>query len=167
MTQIINNYARILYELGIEPDMIQETKHRFLLTKELQKALTSPVISKETKHALIRRIFHKRMHSFLLVLNDYHSMSLLPQILTAYEQVYFQENKILTATLSYVTEPDEQQLKRFESYLKKRFSYQRVYIKMKQDPELVGGFILKVGDLEMDWSLRGRFKRLEQKLTRR
>lgn len=167
MTQITTNYAKILYDLGITPEVIEDTKRRYFLTKELPKALNSPVISKEKKHKLIKRIFSEKMHSFLLVLSDYHSMNLLPAIFVEYQQVYYVKNEILAATLSYVTEPDEDTLKRFEEYLKNRFPCKRVYIKMIQDEELVGGFILRVGDYEMDWSLRGRFRRLEQKLVRR
>ena len=32
-------------------------------------------------------------------------------------------------------------------------------------PELIGGFVLETGDLVEDYSVRGRIKNLEQKLT--
>lgn len=165
MTQIAVNYAKVLYELGIEPETIKETRRRYFMTKQLQKALTSPIISNKQKHGLIECIFDKSMHSFLKVLSDYRSMNLLPQILKAYWEIYWKEHGVLAATLTYVTKPSEEQVEQFFSYLKKRFHAKKVHLRMKQDPMLVGGFILKAGDLEMDWSLRGRFKRLEQKLT--
>ena len=40
-------------------------------------------------------------------------------------------------------------------------------IEMIEDKSLIGGFILQAGGKEYDWSLRGRCRRLEQKLTRR
>ena len=36
---------------------------------------------------------------------------------------------------------------------------------MVEQPELIGGFVLKVGDIEEDNSIRGRLNRLEKKLT--
>ena len=39
--------------------------------------------------------------------------------------------------------------------------------KMKEDPELLGGFILLVDGKEYDYSMAGRLNRLEQTLMRR
>ena len=40
-------------------------------------------------------------------------------------------------------------------------------IDMKEDKNLIGGFILNAGGEEYDYSFRGRFNKLEQQLTRR
>ena len=40
-------------------------------------------------------------------------------------------------------------------------------IRITEDKSLIGGFILRAGGREFDWSLRGRYCRLHQKLTRR
>ena len=48
MTQIVSNYAKVLYDMGIEPALVQETKRRYLLTKELQRAFLNPVIPKRS-----------------------------------------------------------------------------------------------------------------------
>lgn len=165
MTQVAINYAKVLYQLGITPEDMKEMRHRYRVTDKLQEVLISPVITKEQKHKLIEKIFDREVQSFLKVLSDYHSMELLPQILEAYKAVYYEENDVLAATLTFVTEPSEVQVVQFKQYLRKRFQAKRVHLSMKQEPMLVGGFILKVGDLELDWSLRGRLRRLEQKLV--
>lgn len=167
MTQIVSNYAKVLYDMGIEPALVQETKRRYLLTKELQRAFLNPVIPKKAKHNMIDRIFDPKVNHFLKVMCDYDSMGFLPQVLDEYYKVYQKENDILAASLYYVTEPSKKQLEQMMYYLAKKFHKSKVQIKMKQRQELVGGFILRVGDCEMDWSLRGRFKRLEQNLNRR
>lgn len=167
MTQIVRNYAKVLYDMGIEPDLVQETKRRYLLTKELQTAFLNPVISKKVKHNMIDRIFDPKLNHFLKVMCDYDSMGFLPQVLEEYYKVYQQEKDILAVSFYYVTEPSKKQMEQMIAYLAKKFPKKKVQIKMKQQPELVGGFILRVGDYEMDWSIKGRFKRLEQNLIRR
>lgn len=162
MTQIANNYGTILYELGVAPDLVKETKRLYLLTNELPKVLESPVISKQEKHQIISKVFDKKLQNFLMVVSDYGSMRLLPQILDCYFNVYHREHQILAATLYYVTKPSEQQTKRIIFYLKKHYGMSKVKLTLIEQPELVGGFILKAGDFEQDWSLRGRFKRLEK-----
>jgi len=42
-----------------------------------------------------------------------------------------------------------------------------VELTLTEDKSLVGGFVLRAGDREYDWSLIGRYKKLKQKLTRR
>ncbi|SES86467.1 ATP synthase F1 subunit delta [[Clostridium] polysaccharolyticum] len=165
MAQIAINYAKALYQLGITPDTMKDTRRKYRKTQELQKALLSPVIPKQQKHQIIEKIFAPSVHGFLKLLCDYQSVNLLPQIFEAYKKIYYQENDVLAAELMYVTEPSEQQVQQFKNYLRKRFQKEKVHIRKIQDPALVGGFILKAGDLEMDWSLRGRFLRLEQKLV--
>ncbi|HAU86853.1 MAG TPA: ATP synthase F1 subunit delta [Lachnospiraceae bacterium] len=165
MTQVAINYAKVLYQLGITPEDIKEMRHRYLATEKLKQVLVSPVIAKDQKHKLIEKIFDREVQSFLKVLSDYHSMELLPQIVEAYQNVYYKENEVLAATLTFVTKPSEEQVAQFKEYLRKRFLAKRVHFSMKLEPKLVGGFILKIGDLELDWSLQGRLRRLEQKLV--
>lgn len=165
MTQLVANYAKVLYELGIEPETVKEAKRRYLLTEELGRAFANPVITKQEKHKIIDSVFDKKLNHFLKVLCDYDSMSYLLPILDEFQKIYLEEHQILTASLFYVTEPGKSQLERINSYLANRFGYKKVQLNMMERPELVGGFILRVGDIEMDWSLSGRFKRLEQRLS--
>ena len=46
-----------------------------------------------------------------------------------------------------------------------RYNKETVELTMVEQPELIGGFVLKVGDIEEDNSIRGRLNRLEKKLT--
>ena len=44
---------------------------------------------------------------------------------------------------------------------------QKADIQLTEDKSLIGGFVLQADGQEYDWSLRGRFRRMEQRLTRR
>lgn len=166
MTQIVNNYGTVLYEIGVEPALVKETKRLYLLTDKLSKVLESPVVPKQEKHQIIAKVFDRKLQNFLKVVSDHGSMRLLTQILDAYFTVYHREHHILDATLYFVTKPSEQQTKRIIFYLKKHFSMSKVKLILIEEPELIGGFILKAGDLEQDWSLRGRFKKLENRFAK-
>ena len=92
-------------------------------------------------------------------------MSYIDEIIEAYYKKYNEANNILTATLSYVVEPNDNQLSQIKNYLAKKYNKETVEITMIEQPELIGGFVLKVGDIEEDNSIRGRLNRLEKKLT--
>ena len=51
-----------------------------------------------------------------------------------------------------------------EAFLCGKYGAKKANIKVSQDAALLGGFILRVGSDEYDWSMRGRLNRLEQRL---
>ena len=73
----------------------------------------------------------------------------------------------LRATLYYVTEPDAEQLKKIKQMLMKKYQKQDVELRLVKDSSLGGGFVIRTGDMETDWSIKGRMKQLEQILMRR
>lgn len=164
MTQAAGNYGIVLYEMGVSRDIVDETKNIFFLTQELQQALLSPLVTSTEKHRLIERIFPKEVQNFLKVLCDYQSIDLLEDIFQAYESYYEIQNQILHAHLYYVLPPTEQQQKEMEEYLKKKYGAREVRLELEERKELLGGFVLRVKDMEEDWSMEGRLKKLEQSL---
>ena len=71
----------------------------------------------------------------------------------------FQDNKL--ELVDKVLELDK------EDFLRREFGAKEVILTLREDKSLIGGFILSAGDKEFDWSLRGRYNNLRQKLTRR
>lgn len=67
----------------------------------------------------------------------------------------------------YVTEPDAEQLKKIKQMLMKKYQKQDVELRLVKDSSLGGGFVIRTGDVETDWSIKGRMKQLEQILMRR
>ena len=65
------------------------------------------------------------------------------------------------------TNASEEQLQGMKKYLCRRYRKNDVTFDIREDASLLGGFILKAGDFEYDYSLDGRLKRLQHKLTRR
>ena len=68
-------------------------------------------------------------------------------------------------TFLYVTPPDEEQLASIRNFLARKYGMKDVVLEMKEDLSLGSGFILRVGDENIDWSTSGRLKQLSEKLT--
>lgn len=164
MTQTANNYGVVLYELGIKKEAVEETKRIFSLTPELSKVLGSPIVSIKEKHKLVDSIFPEEVRSFLKVLCDYGSVSELADIFSAYRTCYDENNGILRATLSYVTPPTDAQLAQMKEHLAKEYGKKEVQIELTRQPDLIGGFVIRVKDREEDWSMKGRLNKLKQEL---
>ncbi|MBE7719501.1 MAG: ATP synthase F1 subunit delta, partial [Lacrimispora celerecrescens] len=134
---------------------------------ELKCVLNSPVIAGSSKHRIIDRVFPSEIRTFLKVLVDRRDMDLADDIFKAWRTCVSRQEGILEASLFYVTEPEEEQLHEIKGMLCKKYDKKDVRLRLVQDPGLIGGFIIRVGDVETDWSIKGRLKELEQKIMRR
>lgn len=167
MTTVTVNYAKALYELAVSDEAVQETERLFRENPELTESLGSPLVVFETKSRVIDRVIPEEMRNFVKVVCKYRKTDILGEIFETYRDLRNKEIKILQAVLICVTPPKEEQLEGIRAFLCREFQVQKAEIKMVEDRSLVGGFILCAGGREYDWSLRGRYRRLEQKLTRR
>ncbi len=167
MTQAAINYSQVLYELSIPEDVVEEAAQAFKLVPQLKSVLCSPVVRKSSKHRIIDRVFPAEIRNFLRVLADHQNMDLAEDIFKAWRFRVNEQKGILEASLFYVTEPEEEQLREIKTMLCKKYGKKDVRLCLIEDLSLIGGFILQVGDLETDWSLKGRFRQLEQKIMRR
>ena len=154
MTQTANNYGTVLFELGITKEIVEKTKEIFELTSELPRVLNCPDESRKEKH---RKIERKNPHN--------KQMDVIEDVFAAYQNCYDEKNGILRAKMQCAEVPDETQLAQIRNYLAGKYKKTQVELEFEKKPELIAGFVLRVGDIEEDFSIRGRLDRLQQKLT--
>ena len=147
MKQTAINYGKVLFELGISEDAVETAKQLYLQSEELRKVLNSPIVTRAQKHRIIDKI--------------------LPDIFSAYEIWRRESQGILVGTLYYMTEPTKAQLRNIEQGLCKKLGCQQLQLTLEEDHSLIGGFVIRIGDLEIDQSILGSVNGLKQKLTRR
>lgn len=167
MTQTAINYAKVLYELNIPQDAIAKTHDLIEENPELIHVLMNPVVSFREKERVISRIFPAEVHNFMKILTRYHSADCLPDIFTYYENYSHEKQDILDATLYYVTPPTQEQVEGIKAKLAKEYHRSQVDLELIQRQELIGGFVVKVNDVEADYSILGRVNGLRQKLVKR
>ena len=66
---------------------------------------------------------------------------------------------------SPIVSKDAKQVEQMKAYLANKYGKQTVELSMVEDKSLIGGFVLRVGDKEEDYSMKGRLDRLEKRLT--
>lgn len=159
MTQISKNYARVLYELGISKEVIEEVKE-LCKVDELVSSLNSPIVSKKAKHNIVDKVFPKEMHNFMKLLCDYDSVSYIGEIMEAYAAYVNEQENCVEARLICVEAPSEEQKQKIEQFLMSEYGKAKVKLIITIDESLLGGFILKAYDMEYDWSMKGRISQL-------
>ena len=144
---------------------MEETKKILGLTEDLPRVLSCPVVSKKEKHGLIEKFFPEEIQNFLKELCDNEHMDVIDDVFVAYQDSYDKANGILRAKMYCAQMPDEVQTAQVKKYLEEKYNKAAVELEFLIQPELLAGFVLRVGDIEEDFSIRGRLNQLQQKLT--
>lgn len=167
MAETTNNYAEVLYELGISGEAVRETEEIFRCVPEVKEILENPVVAFEKKERIISRIFPGEIQNFLKVVCRHRKIDKIEEIIEVYKSCSMKKRNILQAVMYYVTEPGEEQKAGIRKFLAGEFSADEVQLVLIEKKDLIGGFVLQAGGREFDWSLLGRYRNLKQKLTRR
>lgn len=167
MTLTAIKYARVLWELNMPVEEMEEARELYHIIPQVQEALESPIVYNENKHAVIDRMFPEKIRKFMKILCDYSDMEYFDEIVDAYKAYVNEHNHLLSAQLRYVNEPDEKQLEKIRQFLSDRYHADKVELETIKDDSLIGGFILLAEGQEYDWSLRGRIANLQDTLNRR
>lgn len=167
MIQTAIEYAQMLLNLSVSKEIVKQTVDIFMELPQIKMDFSNPVISVEKKHAVIEKVFPKKIRDFLKLLCDNENFDLLDEIFEAYKDMAEENKDILYVVISYVTAPDDGQLTKIKDFLAKKFdtNIDKMEIELKEEPELLGGFIIRAGNQEYDWSTRGRLKEIKQQIT--
>lgn len=167
MTQAGKNYALALEGLNVPEQDVTESERLLAENPRLAEALANPLAAQAAKERVIGRVFPPSLHNFFKTLCAHGRAEEFPEIAREYRSLRQRQAGVLSAALLYVTEPSGEQRKGIEEFLKKTYGKSRISLEMREDKDLIGGFILQAEGEEYDWSLRGRLQRLEQTLIRR
>ena len=103
------------------------------------------------------------MQNFVRVLAENHRLLLLPEIAAHYEQFRAAVENTVDVEVTSAVPLNEAQAQRLKQALSTRLKCQ-VHMRTGVDSTLLGGAVLRAGDLVIDGSLKGRLERLATEL---
>lgn len=172
---LANVYARSLYELAEQAggrDKILEVGRELEQVVELARGrkrfgefLASPVIDRGRRAAALRRIFESRVTDlllrFLLVLNGNDRLGHLESIGEAYDQLVHQAFGRIEVDVYAATKLDPEHLEAIKKRIGAALGKEPVLYPY-EDPAMIGGLKLRIGDRLIDGSIASRLRRLRQ-----
>lgn len=163
------NYAVAAYELGITRDMLYDVSVAVNSSPELKEILANPSICHDTKEAIMAKISDAlgepaHVKHFLMYLCRYDDISELDGITAAYDKYANRKNGVLPANLYCVTPPTESQEEQIRDFLRRKFHREEVDLEVEIHKDLIGGFVLKTGDVTYDRSVRGAMLQMARKV---
>jgi len=131
---------------------------------ELVSLLRSPIIKSDKKKAVLYKIFEGKVHPLTLAIIDIvarkNRESILPSIAREFHNAYNDFKGIQKATITSTVALDAEVRKEIEEIVKKLSDRKTIELTEKIDSGLIGGFILNVGDKQLDASISSKLKAL-------
>ncbi len=104
--------------------------------------------------------------NFLLVLNAHDRLDVLDAVATSYRELLEQRSGQIRAYVRSAVPLDDDQKQRIEQEVRTVFEREPL-LHTQVDPELLGGFVLRVGDWLYDASVRARLGLIRKQLMER
>lgn len=171
---IANRYAKALFKLAVEQNILEEINNNVLLLQSycdgadgFTDLLNSPIIKPGQKTAAMHSVFDKKLNAItinfldLLIVNKREV--LLEDINRGFSTLYKQSKGIKSVGLYTAVKMEQEQVDTLLEFLKKQLNAP-IELKLKVIPELLGGFKLTVDGKMADASLSSKLKKVKKQL---
>lgn len=105
------------------------------------------------------------LRKFVRLLAEHRALSKAPAIIQAFSEVWEREKGELSAAVATARKLDPASLQLIRGYLAEKSGTQKVELKEKISPDLLGGFILRYQDKIVDASVRRSLDALRERLV--
>ncbi|MDR0803371.1 ATP synthase F1 subunit delta [Fluviicola sp.] len=170
-----SRYAQALLDLAIEQNKVDAiaADMKYMATvcaenRDLELMLESPVVKADKKIAVLNAVFDqfdKATASFVELIVKNGREAYLPQIAESFDAILKQYLGIIPVTLISAHRLDDKVKKEIVSKVQ-NFTSGTVELTEKIDADLIGGFIVRMGDDQIDASVASQMNKLKQRLTR-
>ncbi len=169
-------YAKSLMALALEKnaiDAVYTDMHTIGATlaesAELVAVLKNPIIKSEKKGDILIAIFSGKVNAltndFLKLIVEKNRVGVLGDIAYAYVLEYKMHKNISLVEVTSAVKLDEAQKAKILAIAAKQGATNAEVVETI-DPKLLGGFILKMGDKQIDASILNQFNTLKQELIK-
>ncbi|MES2109606.1 MAG: ATP synthase F1 subunit delta [Bacteroidota bacterium] len=170
-------YAKAIIDLAQEQNVVEPVKsdmELFLNTlkanPELKAVLANPIVSHSKKIKIIEEVFGKKINKtslafFTLMVNKSRG-EVLYATAGEYVNMYDVKNNIIHASVVSATALSEANKKTMIADIV-AVTGGTVKLETKIDPSLIGGFVLTVGDRQIDTSIASDLHKLKKEFARR
>ena len=174
MEELARVYANALFEAAKDAGKLDKVREQLAQfadavaeNHDLQVFLFSPYFSTAEKREGIATAVsgaEPELINFLELLGEKHRMPVIFRIRETFDELWAKENKRLDVTVTSAIELDKSVIDRIEAELEKQTD-QDVDLHAEVDPDILGGLVLRVGNMVLDASLRSKLEKLRKEVA--
>jgi F-type H+-transporting ATPase subunit delta len=175
MEEIAEVYARALFEVAKEHDVLDrvheelgEFSEALSDDRTLQVFLFSPYFSSQEKREGVTKVVSdadERFVNFLELLAERHRMPALFRIRREFDALWAEENQLLPVTVTSAVELGEGLVEEIGKRIQEQTG-RRVELSSNVDPDVLGGLMVRVGNMVLDGTVRNRLERLRKQVAK-
>jgi F-type H+-transporting ATPase subunit delta len=170
-SRVASRYAKSLLELSIEQKVVEDVYNDMALfagiaeqNPQFARILKNPIIPHERKRNIIQALFKDKVSklttSFVDLIVRRHREEYLHLVAKEFVVQYKTYKGIQSAVITSAVPLTDTQLENFISIVKKISGKSKVDISTRIDESIIGGFVLQVGDRQVDQSVRSKLNSL-------
>jgi F-type H+-transporting ATPase subunit delta len=172
---IARRYAKAFFEVGNESNQLdifaadlKGVYDIYRSDKNLRFLLDNPVIIQSKKRKILENVFQNRVHKtvlhFLIVLVDKGREEYFPFVYNAFKILYQKHAKIQQVAITTAQPFDDSTIQKISDLLEEQTGLKsETHTIIDQD--LIGGFLLRVGNRQLDASVQGQLALIKKELS--
>jgi len=172
---VASRYAKSLLDLAQErglTDALYKDMRLFQQSvrdsRPLLLMLKNPIVRTEKKSAILKAVFEKRFNpltmSFLQIITRKHREAIMDAIADEFINQYDRLKGVERATIVTTLPLTDTLREKFRAMVLKTTGGKSVELDEKVDPNLIGGYVLRIGDQQIDSSVRNQLNELKLQL---
>ncbi|PWJ58224.1 F-type H+-transporting ATPase subunit delta [Dyadobacter jejuensis] len=173
---VASRYAKSLIELAQEKNVLESVYQDMILfrataqeNRGLMLALKSPVVRHEKKLAILKAIFESKVNpvtfAIFNIITRKNRESILDAIADEFVLAYNDLQGIQKATVTTTSELTDELRQQFTQIVASATG-KTVQLEEQIDPSLIGGYLLRVNDRQIDASIKHQLNQLKLQLTK-
>ena len=173
MSRAAVRYAKAILELANQNGTTDKVNSDMTLmqdawkqSKDLQVFLTNPVIKQEMKRNALLEVFpqaQKETNALFELLYQNKRFDILFAITQKFQELLLVQNGIVKATVTTAI-PMTAELEKQVLEKAKQMTSHQVVLDHKVDESIIGGFILRVGDRQLNASVASRLQEIKREI---
>lgn len=169
---VASRYAKSLIDLSKEKgklDVVKGDIEQFIgvlkENPELVAVLRNPIMKTDKKKSILQALFKDKIDpmisSFFDILINKGRGGILYDIALEFIREYNEVKGIVKATVVSASKLSDENFNQLKSQIAQQINAE-VILNNTVDPSLIGGFVVKVGDRQVDASIAGKLNKLEK-----
>lgn len=174
--KVAKRYAKSFLGLVAEKGQLEEAFADMTLlhtttsqSADLTLMLKSPVVNTDKKVSILKMLFADKVSKatmlFILLITKKRREGVIPEIAKAFIDQYKLKKGITTAVVTSAVVLADDAKQRILDIVKQEVGG-TIELETEIDPELIGGFVLRIGDKQLDTSILSRVDDLRQEFQK-
>ncbi len=174
---IPNRYAKALYKYALEQgaakDVYAEMKRlsdSYAELPELKRTVDNPFLPVVDREKVLLSASGAQKNGcfgkFILMVIKNNRESFMREIAMSYGKIYREANNIAQVAITTATELPDDKISQIIEVVQHELNGKTIEKTVTVDPELIGGFVVKVDSMMLDTSVKNELKKLRLKLLK-